>query len=235
MIEIQELSKSFGKLHVLRELNLNLDHSGITAVLGPNASGKTTLIKSILGMVIPDSGTIRIDGEDVGGQFRYRDKVSYLPQIARFPENLRVSEMLSMISSLRSRESRTAELLRHFELESTLNQKLAHLSGGTRQKINLVVALMYDNPLIILDEPSAGLDPVALVKAKEFIREEQRRGKMILITTHIMGLVEELADKILFLLDGKVHFDGSIKELLERYRSDSIETSIAQLLRENNA
>lgn len=233
VIRIERLDKSFGKLDVLRGIDLDLAQPGITAVLGPNASGKTTLIKCILGMVIPDGGSIYINGDKIDGRWAYRDKISYLPQIARFPENLRVREMLDMVQSLRNRVSRADELIVHFGLEKTMDQRLHHLSGGTRQKINIVMTFMYDNPLIILDEPSAGLDPVALIKVKDLILAEQAKGKQILITTHIMGLVEELADTILFLLDGRVHFEGSLGELRGHYGEESIERCIAKLLEEN--
>ena len=231
-IGIKGLTKRFGKLEVLRDLNLELTQPGITAILGPNASGKTTLIKSVLGMVIPDSGEILINGKNVLGKWQYRDNIDYLPQIARFPENLRVKEMLAMIASLRSRESGAERLIDYYDLLDVLQQKLGHLSGGTRQKINLILALMYDNPLLILDEPSSGLDPLALLKTKDLIRSERDKGKQIIITTHIMDLVEELADVVVFLLEGKVHFHGTIAQLRQTYGEQSIERCIAAMLAE---
>ena len=230
MIAIRGLEKSFGRNQVIRGMDLVLDTPGVTAILGPNASGKTTLIKSILGMVVPDHGDILINGESILGKWKYRDKVDYLPQIARFPDNLRVRELFSMIDSLRSRNSRADELIDYFELGDVLNQKLGHLSGGTRQKVNIVVAFMYDNPLVMLDEPSAGLDPVSLLRAKDLIRSESVRGKLILITSHIMGLVEELADRIVFLLDGSIHFNGSISDLRTTYDEPTLERCIARML-----
>jgi len=229
-IQVRGLSKGFGKLQVLNDLDLELAQPGITAILGPNASGKTTLIKCLLGMVIPDRGGIFINGENILGKWRYRDSINYLPQIARFPENLRVREMFDMLTSLRRRPSGLTELIEYYDLQMAMDQKLRHLSGGTRQKINIIMAFMYDNPLIILDEPSSGLDPVALLRTKELIVKERNRGKQIIITTHIMSLVEELADLVLFLLDGKVHFQGTIRELRTTYNEESIERCIAAML-----
>lgn len=219
---------------MLKGINLSLVKPGITAILGPNASGKTTLIKSVLGMVIPDSGEINMHGKSVLGEWEYRDTLDYLPQIARFPDNLKVRELIKMIQSFRDRPDRSKELIEFFGLEESLGQRLGHLSGGTRQKVNIVVAFMYDNPVMILDEPSAGLDPAALQLVKKLITKEKAKGKLILITTHIMNLVEELADEIVFLLDGVIHFRGTTNALLTEYGESDVEKSIAQLLERNS-
>ena len=230
MIQIQNLYKSFRKNKVLKGIELDFSQPGIKAILGPNSSGKTTLIKCLLGMVIPDKGTIFFDQKEIKNQSVYRNKISYLPQIARFPENLKVSELLSMVKDLRQQAARDLDLIKQFDLQSFMNKRLGHLSGGTRQKINLVLAFMYDSPLIILDEPTSGLDPVAMIELKALINREKKAGKIILITSHIMGFVEEIADEIVFLLEGKVYFRGSTKRLLNDYFSNSIEEAIAKML-----
>ncbi len=236
MIQIKDLSKRFGKNQVLKGIDLEINKRGaVSAILGPNGSGKTTLIKTILGMVLPDEGTVRVAGEDVRGQWSYRDRISYLPQIARFPDNLRLRELFAMVKDLRKRPARDEALIRLFELEPHLDKPLSTLSGGTRQKANLVLALMYDNPLLILDEPTAGLDPVAIIRLKDLLAEEVARGKIVLITTHIMSLVEELADEVIFLLDGRIHFRGGLEELRSRYGETSVERAIARLLEGNHS
>lgn len=233
MIEIKQLKKRFGKLDVLKNIDLNITGNGkVIAILGPNGSGKTTLIKSIMGMVIPDGGSIAINGQNIHKEWQYRDKISYLPQIARFPENLKVREVIQLIKSLRSRQTREELLITLFGLEPHLDKKLAYLSGGTRQKVNLTLALMYDNPLIIFDEPTAGLDPVALIKFKDWMEKEKQAGKLILLTTHIMPLVEETADEIIFLLEGQVYFKGTPSDLRHKYPGENLERSIALLLSE---
>lgn len=231
MITIEKLSKSYGRLPVLRSVSLDLRREGITAVLGPNGSGKTTLLKTILGMVISDEGEIRVDGVPTRGAHAFRQQISYLPQIARFPENLSPEELLRMVMDLRGRPVDPSRLIELFGLGPHMKKRLGHLSGGTRQKVNIVQAFMYDNPVIILDEPTAGLDPVALMQFKELLRAEQQKGKHLLLTTHIMPLVEELADHLVFLLDGEVHFEGSVPGLLEKCRTDMLESAIAILLR----
>ncbi len=232
MIEIKELSKKYSGLEVLRNINLSINNHGIVAVLGPNGSGKTTLLKSLLGMVIPQQGSMMLDGEPVLGQWQYRNKIAYLPQIASFPQNLRVAELIRMIKNLRPGNTREAALIDRFNLQPHLTKKLGTLSGGTRQKVNIVLALMFESPLIILDEPSTGLDPVALIALKELLAEEKAMGRMILFTTHIMNLVEEIADRVIFILEGNIWFDGTVNLLLEKTAQSSLEKAIAVLLKE---
>ncbi len=230
MITIHHLQKSFGKNHVLKGVDLAFDKPGITAVLGPNGSGKTTLIKSILGMVLPDDGNIEVAGKSVRNRWEYRKQIAYLPQIARFPDNLTVKELLSMIKDLRGKAASDQHLIDLFELTPFLGSRLSNLSGGTRQKVNLVLTFMYDCPIIILDEPTAGLDPISMVRLKELIENQRAAGKTILVTTHVMSLVEELAEEVVYLLEGKIHFRGSLKVLKETYGESSVERAIASLL-----
>ncbi|WP_421750375.1 ABC transporter ATP-binding protein [Croceimicrobium sp.] len=229
MIEFKDIEKSFGRQAVLSGINLKFDQPGIFAILGPNGSGKTTLIKSLMGMVFPSAGEIWIDGRLKKGN-EYRNSIAYLPQIARFPENLSVSEFLSFIENIRGQGSRKEELSAVFGLNDFKDKKLRTLSGGMRQKVNLVSALMYDTHTIILDEPTIGLDPIALINLKNWIRKEKEAGKTILLTTHIMDIVQELADEIVFILEGKVYYRGSQEELLSQTQTENTEQAIAQLL-----
>ena len=139
-----------------------------------------------------------------------------------------------MISNLRRQPCNLQGLINDFKLAPFLDEKLAHLSGGTRQKVNTILTFMFDNDLFILDEPTAGLDPVAMLKLKEIIHYRKEQGKTILFTTHIMSLVEDLADQIIFLLEGKVYFHGSLSELRELHGETRIEKAIAQILEANH-
>ncbi len=230
MIEIKNLKKSFGRNQVLKGVDLEVNEAGICAVLGPNGSGKTTIIKSILGMVVPDSGELRVADKSVKDQWGYRKLIGYLPQIARFPENLTVLEVIKMVKDIRGVVADELPLITRFGLEPFLNERLRNLSGGTRQKVNIVLCFMFDARYIILDEPTAGLDPVALISLKELIIEERNKGKIILLTTHIMDLVEELADDIVFLLEGKIFFKGSLTDMREMTGEVKLERSIANIL-----
>lgn len=230
MIKINGLHKKFGKLTVLDGLDLDIGSGGIFAILGPNGSGKTTLIKSILGMVIPDRGDIELEGEMVRNKWKYRNKINYLPQIANFPANLTVKELISMVKNLRPKEANDLELIQLFDLDQYLDKKLGNLSGGTKQKVNIVLTFMFESDLIILDEPTTGLDPISLIHLKEIIQQQKEQGKTILITTHIMSFVEEVADEIVFLLDGKIYFKGSSAQLKKETGQDDLEHSIAKLI-----
>ncbi|MEE9438342.1 MAG: ABC transporter ATP-binding protein [Saprospiraceae bacterium] len=234
MIELNNIYKKFGKVEVLKGINLNIDKGGVFAILGPNGSGKTTLIKSILGMVIPDKGSIKVDNAEVLSKWLYRNNIDYLSQIAEFPANLKVRELIEMIKNLRPKKTYEEELIDIFGLQLFLNKKLAHLSGGTRQKVNIVLTLMFDSDVIILDEPTTGLDPVALILLKQIINKKRKEGKTIIITSHIMSFVEELSDEIVFLLEGKIYFKGSTTKLKEDTGEDSLEHAIAHIIKSSN-
>lgn len=231
MIRIENLHKQFGKVKVLDGVNFEIRGGGVIAVLGPNGSGKTTILKSILGMVIPQNGMIYYEGKAVIGNYAYRNKIGYLPQIAQFPDNLKVFELIDMIKNIRNMPCNENALIEKFGIASFLDKKLSNLSGGTKQKVNLVLTFMFDSPLYILDEPTAGLDPVSMINLKELIASEKAKGKTLLITTHIMSLVEELSDEIIFLLEGKIYFQGPLETLKMQTGQSDLEHSIASILK----
>ncbi|MGB5378415.1 ABC transporter ATP-binding protein [Muriicola sp.] len=229
MIEVNSLYKNFGKNQVLQGLNLTIEEGGIFAILGPNGSGKTTLIKCMLGMVLPNKGSITIMGKPIKNTWRYRREINYLPQIANFPGNIKVKELFTMIKDLRQQPDRQEELITLFELDSSMNKRLATLSGGTKQKVNIVLAFMFNSPLLILDEPTTGLDPSSLIRLKKLIREEKSNGKTILISSHIMQFVAEIADEIIYLLEGQIYFKGRVAELQKKTGQHNLEHAIAAI------
>ena len=234
MIQVFKLNKKFGKLEVLKDLDLAIKSGGIFAVLGPNGSGKTTLIKCLLGMVVPDKGQIMWNHESVLGKYDYRKNINYLPQIANFPTNLSVQEFIEMVQNLRAKPSNPTTYIDLFQLHPFLKQKLGNLSGGTKQKVNIVLAFMFDSDLIILDEPTSGLDPVSMIRLRKIIQEQKAKGKTILVTSHIMNFVEEIADEIVFLLDGKIYFQGTIGDLKSQTKENDVEHAIANLMTQAN-
>lgn len=231
MIKIENLHKNFGVNQVLNGIDLSISKGQTVAILGPNGSGKTTLIKSILGMVNPSSGDIFFEDISVKNQWDYRKNIDYLPQIANFPGNLKVIELIRMIKDIRgSGTTQENHFINIFGLTPYLHKKLGHLSGGTKQKVNLVLTFMFDSDMIILDEPTSGLDPVSLIALKNLIAAEKQKGKTILITSHIMSFVEEVCDKLVFILDGKIYFNDTIQVLKETTQEDNFEKAIAHLL-----
>ena len=236
MITIHDLTKRFGALDVLCGLDLEIQPGRVTGVVGPNGAGKTTLIKIILGLTRPDGGRVLMDGEPIGNDAAYRSRVGYMPQIARFPENLTGTELIAMVESLRGQQGemretgRDRELIERFHLALHLEKPLRTLSGGTRQKVNAVLAFLFDPDLLILDEPTSGLDPVASGILKEKVQEARDAGKTVIVTSHVMSELEEIADDIAFVLDGRVRFAGSVHDLKLHTRQLSLERAIAQMM-----
>ena len=231
MVEIKGLRKSFGRLCVLDGVDLSVTRNRVTAIVGPNAAGKTTLIKTILGLTRADSGTIRVNGTTIDGREDYRAHIGYMPQIARFPENLSGADVFAMLKDLRGDSASVDErLIGEFKLDGEISKPLRTLSGGTRQKINAVMAFLFSPELLILDEPTAGLDPVASGVLKARIAEERESGTTFILTSQIMSELEELADDVVFLHDGKVEFAGPIAEIKSLTRQDNLERAIAAMM-----
>ena len=239
MVIIKDLYKSFGRLNVLRGVNLTIPEGKSVAILGPNGSGKTTLIKCLLGLVIPDQGDIFIDSSPVRNNWKYRNTIGYLPQIARFPENLTVNELFRMIADLRINSKGSSldpsyqdKLISLFKVQNFLNKPLRSLSGGTRQKVNVILSMMFNPSLYIFDEPTVGLDPISCVRFKESVLMEKKNNKTIILTTHILSEVEEMADEIVFLLEGNVYYHGSTSRLVQEKNAPDLEKAIARMLEE---
>ena len=232
-IRVENLRKRYGKFEVLKGVNLTADFGKVTAILGPNASGKTTLIKCILGHVIPDSGSVYVKGLNTSEGVEYKRFIGYVPQEPDFPENLTPIEIINLISSIRnSKALKAGEVIESFKLGEFMNKKIKNLSGGTKQKVNLLLALAFDPEILILDEPTVGLDPVSSVKFKEILLKEKERGKAIVMSSHIISEVEELADQIIFLMEGKVKVRGSVEELKDLAKESKLDRAIVKLLEE---
>jgi Cu-processing system ATP-binding protein len=231
MIEIRGLRKRYGSLDVLQGIDAEITTGHVTGIVGPNAAGKTTLIKSILGLTRSDEGSIKVDSVRVNGDETYRRKIGYMPQIARFPSNLTGAELLAMLRELRPDvKDIDDELVRTFGLGLELTKKLNDLSGGTKQKINAVAAFLFRPSLLILDEPTAGLDPRSARILKDKILDERRSGRTFIITSHVMSELEELADNVIFISEGRVRFSGSIDQIKRLTRQVNLERAVAELM-----
>jgi Cu-processing system ATP-binding protein len=229
MIKVERLEKGFKKNQVLKGIDLELHPGKSYAILGPNGSGKSTLIKSILGLVNPESGNIWIDEELVKNNPKTRVDVGYMPQIAKFPKNLTVSELFGLIEKLRGQKANPDEYIKAFRIEKYLDYKLGQLSGGTIQKVSATIALMFSPRYIVLDEPTVGLDPVSRMFMKQEIKKLKEKQKTIVFTSHLLTDIEDLADEVVFLLEGVVYFKGSPQEILAQTSSANLEEAIAQL------
>lgn len=231
MIEVEELKKSFGNLQVLKGMNLSIPSGQATGIVGPNGAGKTTLIKTLLGLVKPDSGTIRVMDTTLNGDWLYRKYIGYMPQVARYPENMKVHELLDFIKGLRDQEAvYEEELIDQFNLKPELNKPLRTLSGGNRQKVGATLAMMFNPEILFFDEPTAGLDPRSSHKFKHRVQSEKENGKTVIITSHIMSELEQLVDHVIFILDGKIRYYGSMQQLLDQSKEERLEAAIARMM-----
>jgi Cu-processing system ATP-binding protein len=237
MITIKNLSKSFGKLKALDNINLQFQEGQAVSFIGPNASGKTTFIKCLLGMVIPNSGEIVVKGRNIANDFAYRNDIGYMPQIGRYPDNMTIGQVFDMMKDIRKGNSRQEtgdrldeELITLFGLKTMFSKQMRTLSGGTRQKVSAALAFLFDPSVLILDEPTAGLDPVASEILKAKILKEKQRGKLILITSHILSDMDEIASDVLYLIEGKVQFFKSVQQLKSETCEQKLEKVIARVM-----
>ncbi len=234
MIRTEALRKRYGSLAVLEGVDLELEQGAVTAVAGPNGSGKTTLLKIVLGLVRADAGRIWFDGRLLDGRdCTYRERLGYMPQAARFPENLSGDEVLRLLRDLRGPGATLdEELIDGFHLGRELGKPVRALSGGTRQKLSAVAAFLFRPDLVILDEPTAGLDPNASSTLKDKILRERERGCTFILTSHVMSELEELSDAVVFLLNGHVSFQGPTDAAKLLTGQVNLERAVAELMRE---
>ncbi len=232
MITARGVRKSYGKLAVLRDVDVDVPRGEVTAIVGPNASGKTTFNKILLGLVRADAGEILFDGVSIEGQSAYRGRIGYMQQAPRFPDNLCPADVFAMLSDLRRDSGRKdEELIEIFALESAMQTPMRFLSGGMRQRVNAALAFLFDPDLLVLDEPTAALDPVSSSALKDKIRRERNRGRTFIITSHVVNELQELADRIVFLLDGAVRFAGRPSELVSLTQESTLERAVASVMK----
>lgn len=233
MIEIQNINKKFGKLEVLKNVNLTCNKGECIALIGPNGCGKTTLIKAFLGMVLPDKGMIMFNGNSIFKQYLYRENIGYMPQIGRYPDTMTIGQIIEMIKKIRNTTNDLDEELLHaFELEKMYDKQMRTLSGGTTQKVSATLAFLFNPDVLILDEPTAGLDPLASEILKDKIIKEKEKGKLILITSHLLSELDDLITEIVFMQDGEVHFHKKVEVLKSETNEDRISKAIASVLKQ---
>lgn len=232
MISITNLYKRFGKLEVLKSVNTQFNAGEVVSLIGPNGSGKTTLIKTILGLVKPDRGSIEVNGVLVNGSPTYRASIGYMPQIGRYPDNMKVGQLLNMIREIRSSSHQDTELEEEFTMNLLREKALGTLSGGTKQKVNATLAFLFNPPVLILDEPTAGLDPMATEILKSKIAREKKKNKLIIVTSHVLSDLQELTTHVAYMQEGKLVFKKDLLTLQQETGEEKLGPAIAQIMRQ---
>jgi len=233
MIRINYINKKFRKAQVLKDISADFDCGQVIALIGPNGSGKTTLIKTILGMVRADSGTVEVKGKLINADPHYRNDIGYMPQIGRYPDNMKVGQLFTMMKAIRRVDDSQIDndLFLKFNIPSILEKPMRTLSGGTRQKVSAALAFLFDPPILILDEPTAGLDPLSSEILKEKILFEKNKNKLILITSHVLSDLEELTTHVLYLQEGKIQFLKELEILQVETGEIKLNKAIAQIMK----
>lgn len=237
MITVTNLQKSYGRLKVLDNLSVQLNAGQAVSLIGPNGSGKTTFIKAILGMVMPDGGEISFLGEPIRNGWQYRQQIGYMPQIGRYPDTMKIRQVFDMIKDLRqSTQGKNSllqldeELIEAFELPKLYGKTMRSLSGGTRQKVSACLAFLFNPKVLIMDEPTAGLDPLAAELLKAKILREKAKGKLILITSHVMSDLDELTTAVMYLQDGQLQFFTDVDHLKADTGEEKLGRAIAAIM-----
>lgn len=232
MIKANNINKSFGKLHVLKNVSVNCAKGECIALIGPNGCGKTTLIKSILGMVVCDTGFITFNGKNIAHDWEYRSQIGYMPQMGKYPSNMSIGQIFSMMKDIRKNKKTILdeELIESFSLKDILGKRMNTLSGGTIQKVSASLAFLFNPEVLILDEPTAGLDPIASEILKEKILKEKQKGKLILITSHILSELDDLVSEVIFMQDGQLYFHKKIEQLKLDTGEQKLSKAIASIM-----
>jgi Cu-processing system ATP-binding protein len=233
MILIDNIRKTFGRMVALEDITVELNAGKSYALIGPNGSGKTTLIKSILGLVVPTSGKILFQDVAIDRDWKYRENIGYMPQTGRYPETMRIGEVIDMMKSIRKSVGHyDEELIDEFKLAKFYDKRMHTLSGGTRQKVSAALAFLFNAPVLILDEPTAGLDPVSSEILKDKILKEKHKGKLVIITSHILSDLDELTTNIVYLCDGRLQYNNSLQALKEETGEKRLGKAIATFIRQ---
>lgn len=239
MIRFESFGKSYGDHPAVRDVTLEVGAGEVVALLGPNGSGKTTCLKAVAGLVRPTAGRVLVNGRDAF-EPAARSALSFLPQKVAFPDALTGREVVEFYRRLRGAPpSRSAEVLRFASLNGASARPVATYSGGMVQRLGLAVAALPEAPLLLLDEPTAALDPEGLAAFYALAEGRRREGKAILFTSHHLGDVERLADRFAVLVEGRLAALLTARELARRLadrgvlrlRVDRAASAVADALR----
>jgi ABC-2 type transport system ATP-binding protein len=220
IIQVDQISKSYGDFRAVDAFSFEVYEGEIFALLGPNGAGKSTTIRMILDILKPDTGSIRVFGAPITDDAKNR--IGYLPEERGLYRNVPVLEMMMYLGSLKGMDSRTAKqkataLLEHLELGEHARKKVSELSKGMQQKVQFAVTVLHEPKLIIIDEPFSGLDPVNTLVIKELLLDFKRKGGAVVMSTHQMYQVEEMAERLVMINRGKRQLYGTVDHVRQEY------------------
>ncbi|WP_010630386.1 ABC transporter ATP-binding protein [Sporolactobacillus vineae] len=215
VIELKHLTKNYGKSRGINDVNLNVEQGEIFGFIGPNGAGKSTTIRTLLGLIHPTSGSATIFGKSCFDHPEVRKELGYLPSEVFYYEKMRVIDLLKYSASFYKKDCtrRIHELADAMNLD--LKRKIADLSYGNRKKVGIVQGLLHDPQLIILDEPTGGLDPLMQQKFFELIREENKKGATVFFSSHILTEVQRMCDRVAFIKEGRIIQVEKVRTLRE--------------------
>ena len=230
ILKIDNLTKKYGEICILKDVSFEVQEGSVCALLGPNGSGKTTLLKSIMGLVGEfDSGDVYFNNKSVKTGENYRRSIVYMPQIPGFMPNMTVSENIAFFEKIRQEDSLYKDkLIEDLGIARFLHKRFNQLSGGMKQKVNLLLCFMFDFKMALLDEPGSGLDPHVMFMLKQMVNDFKKEGKTFLFTSHIMSEVEEIADSMVLLVDGNLFSFSKINEFLHKQNKTSLEEALLE-------
>ena len=219
VITMEHFTKRFRSFTAVEDVSFTVRTGEVFALLGPNGSGKTTTMKAMVGLNVPSSGRVIVDGIDVQRQPREAKRsVSYLPQRVVFPDNLTAREVIRFYAEMRDLTKADADgALRAAQFNGFSDRFVGEFSGGMVQRLGLAVVALPDTPALVLDEPTANLDPLGVKRFREFIRQQKSRGKTIVFSSHLLAEVEELADRVAIFVGGRVVALESIEDLRQTF------------------
>jgi len=233
-VAVKNFSKEYKNFLAVSDVSFECEEGKITGILGPNGAGKTTILKAISARHLPTSGEILVDGKSVAEETEMvRNLTGFVTEEPEMPPEYKVFEYLDSVSNLHfggslSKESLKSELFEKLSLKEIMNKKIKKLSKGQRQRVNFAQALIFNPPVLILDEPASGLDPSQIIKMRSFVKS-LRKNRTIIISTHIMQEAEALCDDILILSHGKIAAHGTVPEIIKSANSNSLEEAFFRL------
>ena len=235
MLVVKNLSKSFSNRLILKDINFLLKKGEVVALLGPNGDGKTTLMRCLCGFYDFEGGSIQLDGYDLKNQRKiYLQNLSYVCESGGLYSDMSVWEYFSFMASVKNidavlLQNKLSQLIKIFDLEVVLKQKCETLSKGYKRRVAIVGALLNEPEVLLLDEPTEGLDPVQKQQLRVFLKD-YGRNHIVLVSTHIMEEVDALADRVLMVVEGKLVYDTTPQNLKKSTKYNTIEESFCALV-----